>query len=159
MNIILPAIMLECFPLHAISHIFSQNLSKEILWPVSSVITGFKVEINSGFLAGLIKFHFVGGGGGVGKSSGVRSGWQRSRKRSLPSSTKTLKIHLQVKHFTLYSYKAMKEDARCLKKTRKCPHNWIGQKSKEKEGIRMGPAPQGGNCKGGIFPILGKSSH
>lgn len=39
---------------------FSQNLSKEILWPVSSVITGFKVEINSGLLAGLIKLHFVG---------------------------------------------------------------------------------------------------
>ena len=57
----LPDIMLEYFPLHSISHIFfSQNLSKEILWPVSSVITGFKVEINPGLLAGLIKLHFVG---------------------------------------------------------------------------------------------------
>ena len=31
------------------------------------MITGFKVEINSGFLAGLIKLHFVGGGGGGGE--------------------------------------------------------------------------------------------
>ena len=100
MHIILPVIMTECFPLHAVSHFFFQNLHKEILWPVSSVITSFKVEINSGPLAGLIKLHFVGR-----KCSGVQSGWQRSRKQSSPLSTKILKIHLQVKQFTLYSYR------------------------------------------------------
>ena len=38
------------------------------------------------------------------------------------------------------------------KKARKSPHNWVGQKKKEKtrdKGIRNGPAPLGGSCEGG----------
>ena len=38
------------------------------------------------------------------------------------------------------------------KKARKSPHNWVGQKKKEKKrdkGIRMGPDPLGGSCEGG----------
>lgn len=36
-------------------------------------------------------------------------------------------------------------------KARKPPCNWVGQKEKEKEGIRMGPVPRGGICEGGRF--------
>ena len=39
-------------------------------------------------------------------------------------------------------------------KTRKHPRNWVGQKEKEKEGIRTGPAPQGGSCEGEKVPAL-----
>ena len=38
------------------------------------------------------------------------------------------------------------------KKTRKPPCNWVGQKEKEKERIKMGPEPQGGSCEGGKLP-------
>ena len=34
------------------------------------------------------------------------------------------------------------------KKTKKPPHNWRGQKEKEKEGIRLGPELQGRSYKG-----------
>ena len=36
--------------------------------------------------------------------------------------------------------------------TRKTPHNRVGQKEKETEGIRMGPTPQGGSCEAGKLP-------
>ena len=37
-------------------------------------------------------------------------------------------------------------------KTRKPPHNRVGQKEKEKEGIRTGPASRSGSCEGGKTP-------
>ena len=38
------------------------------------------------------------------------------------------------------------------KKSSKPPHNWVGQKKKEKEGIWVGPVFQGGRCEGGKVP-------
>ena len=37
-------------------------------------------------------------------------------------------------------------------KTRKPPHNWVGRKEKETEGIRIGPVCWGGTCEGGKVP-------
>ena len=41
-------------------------------------------------------------------------------------------------------------------KTRKPPCNWVGQKEKEKEGIRAWLAPQGGSCGRKGSPTLGR---
>lgn len=43
---------------------------------------------------------------------------------------------------------------RTSKKSSKIPHNWVGQKEKENEGIWMGSVFQGGRCEGGKFLAL-----
>ena len=44
------------------------------------------------------------------------------------------------------------EDLKCPKRQEKPPSNPVRQKEKEKEGMRTGPALQGGSCEGGKVP-------
>ena len=79
------------------------------------------------------------------RSAKERSRWQRSRKQSSSPSIETLKIHLQVERFTQNSYWVPAKDFRHLKRQEN-----TGPKEKEKEGIKTGPAPQGGSCEGQV---------
>ena len=85
---------------------------------------------------------------------GSRSGsrWWRIRRQSSHPSTETLKIHLQVEQFKENSYGVLTEDLRCLKRHKNLHITGLDKRKKEKEGIRMAPAPRGGSCEGRKFP-------
>ena len=77
--------------------------------------------------------------------------WRRSKKQSSPPSAD---IENTYTSRIIHTEQLLSADRRpqMSEKTRKPPCNWVGQKKKEKEGIRVGPASQGESSEGGKVP-------